>query len=140
MRDPAFDPYQQIVMAPGDSCLPEVTVDSAPFGEATVVRYDPTTVVVEVKATAPGYLVLADSWYPGWEAWAVPVGHSDAGRYAEVLNVDVMFRAVAIEPGDWSYTFQYRLGWNWVGVGISLVAMITLILYTIGVYCDRVKG
>jgi hypothetical protein len=129
MRDPTFDPYRHLVLAPGQSCLPGA--GPQPGGEVSIVRYDAASVVVTVETPTPGYLVLADGWYPGWQAWVAPLGSTDPGRRQEVFNVDLLFRAVPVAAGRWQVIFRYRLGWNWVGVGIALVGVVLLVFYTI---------
>ena len=38
---------------------------------ASILTYEPNHIIVEVDLESPGYLVLADPWYPGWitHAW-----------------------------------------------------------------------
>ena len=38
------------------------------YTAATRVEDTPNRVAFEVETSAPGYLVLADTWYPGWRA------------------------------------------------------------------------
>lgn len=140
MLEPDFDPFRHLVMAPGQACRSDTEIPDQRdglSGRATVVRYDAAEIVLDVETAAPGYLVLADGWYPGWEAAVTSLESPDVALRYEVLNVDLMLRAVPVESGHWRYTFRYRLGWNWVGFGISLVGLLALILYTIGVYDRR---
>jgi hypothetical protein len=37
-------------------------------GAVTVTRYAPTRIALETDASAPGWLVLSEVWYPGWQA------------------------------------------------------------------------
>ncbi|GMW02524.1 MAG: hypothetical protein AMXMBFR84_36600 [Candidatus Hydrogenedentota bacterium] len=59
-----------------------------------------TRLKVNVDSTAPGLLVLADSWYPGWTAKVNDVE-------TEVLPVDAMFRGVVTPAGKSSVVFEY---------------------------------
>jgi uncharacterized membrane protein YfhO len=58
-------------------------------------------VVLEVTTSQPGYLVLADTWYPGWTA-------TIDGRSSPVLRADLAFRAVALpNAGTHRVVFRY---------------------------------
>jgi hypothetical protein len=61
-------------------------------GSARILRYANTEVDVEVNAPAGGFLLLTDVWHPWWRARL-------DGRPAAILKADVVFRAVALEPG-----------------------------------------
>ncbi|MBI4559274.1 MAG: YfhO family protein [Candidatus Hydrogenedentes bacterium] len=71
-----------------------------------------TRVVIEVDHTAPGLLILADAWYPGWKA-AVD------GVEMEVLPVDRLFRGVPVGPGRHEVVFYYDPTLVKIGLGVS---------------------
>jgi hypothetical protein len=95
MRNPAFDPAQTVVLTGGEPLAGE--------GDATVemVSYAPEEIVVDVTTDAPGYLVLTDTFYPGWRATV-------DGEPAEISRADVAFRALRLEPGAHRVEFCYR--------------------------------
>ena len=79
-----------------------------------------THVVVEVAGRRPGYLVLSDIYYPGWEAEV-------DGRPADVLPANGAFRAVPIPAGADTVSFNYRPASIRAGVATSLIAALVTI-------------
>lgn len=93
--------------------------------QATVVEYKPDRVVVNVETESEGYLVLTDSWYPGWIAWV-------DGQETPIHRADYIFRAVRLEPGEHLIKFEYRpwsftLGVWLSGLSCGLVIVITIV-------------
>ena len=92
-------------------------VASAWPGETVrVTSYTAERVELEVVAEAAGYLVLTDAWYPGWQA-------SVDGEPVPVHRADLLFRAVAVDPGRHQVVFTFRPASLWWGVGGSLAAL-----------------
>jgi membrane protein YfhO len=54
-----------------------------------------------VNAARPGWLVLNDTWYPGWKAEV-------DGRAQPIQHANVAFRAVRVPEGRHSVTFTYE--------------------------------
>jgi hypothetical protein len=87
-------------------------------------------VELEVTARRPGYLILDDTYYPGWSA-AVD-GHS-----ASILLANDYFRAVRVGAGRHRITFSYRPAVAKIGAGISLLSLALLCLIPFGVWLRR---
>jgi len=94
------------------------------FVVASLAEDAPERVVAEVSADAGGILVLTDLAYPGWTA-------SVDGRPAPLLTADGFFRAVAIPAGSHRVTFRYRPLSFYVGSGVSLVALVLLLWWSL---------
>ena len=71
-----------------------------PPGEAKIISYRNTEVVVEASFPEGGYLVLNDIWH-SW--WAAEVD----GVSAPILQANVMFRAVRMGPGLHRVRFSF---------------------------------
>jgi len=87
--------------------------------EVTEVRYAANASSAIVRASAPGYLVMADGYYPGWQAYV-------NGRKAPVLLADVSIRAVPIEAGTQKVLLVYRPISFLVGAWLSLGGLLVV--------------
>jgi hypothetical protein len=114
MLDPAFDPAREVLLAQAEA-EPIALAGEAP--RAAIVSYAPERVEIEASLESPGYLVLTDAHYPGWQAAVdgVPV---------PIARADLYFRAVRLEPGDHRVTFSYAPSSARVGLGVGLAAWI----------------
>ena len=127
MRQPSFRP-DRIVLLSSNQTAPLLTENNgnAIGDEVTISDYAPERVVIDVKTNAAGYLLLTDTWYPGWQA-AVD------GQPAPIYRADYIFRAVPISPGQHTVTFEYHpqsfaLG-AWISAS-SLIVMGGLVLWS----------
>jgi hypothetical protein len=97
-RLPTLSPTSTVV-EPADGAAAEPLASG---GRADIVdEHDPDRVVVRATLDAPGYLVLADTYYPGWEARV-------DGRATPIHPADLAFRAVKVPAGTHDVVFDYR--------------------------------
>ncbi len=76
---------------------------------------------IAVQAPAPGYLVLTDSYYPGWSARV-------DGEEREIFLANYFFRAVRVWPGDEEVVFEYRSRPFERGARVSVATLLIAIL------------
>jgi hypothetical protein len=115
LADPAFDPATTVLLPerpPGESATP-----GRAAGPAVIVAYVPE--LVQVRAAGPGHLVLTDAHYPGWHATL-------DGQPVPILPADLMFRAVALPPGEHEIVFRYAPVSVWMGMGLSALSWLLL--------------
>jgi len=96
--------------------LPPVPLGAPPPGTAStveVLRYRNEEVLLEARMAADGLVVLADSWFPGWEALVDDIP-------APILQADRLFRAVPVPAGNHRVEFRYRPRAVRTGAAISL--------------------
>ncbi len=115
LADWSFDPRQEVILSAG-----KPLDGPAAVGSARIVVDQPEMVVIEVSLTAPGYLVLTDTEYPGWQAMV-------DGRPAPILRANFLFRAVALTPGEHQVVFVYRPDAVRRGAWLSLVGFSAVI-------------
>jgi uncharacterized membrane protein YfhO len=89
---------------------------------ATIKEYQPDRIVVEVEEGDPGYLVLTDIWYPGWQCTV-------DGEPAALYRANYLFRATPVPEGRHQMVFTflpltYQRG-KWVSLlGVLVVTLI----------------
>ncbi|MDP2874251.1 MAG: YfhO family protein, partial [bacterium] len=78
-------------------------------------------VVVKVTAPQPGYLVLSDTYYPGWRAYL------EDKTEVRIVRANYNFRAVPLSAGDHTVTFIYRPESLFRGLRISLASLAVIL-------------
>jgi hypothetical protein len=91
-----IDPRQIALVEEGPPLASSTT-----FQEASVVHYSPNRIEVDVNLDAPGFLVLSEAWYPGWQA----VVNDEPVR---LYRTDNLLRGVYLERGMHQVVFTYR--------------------------------
>lgn len=114
VRAPGFDPAREVWFDDG----PAASFPAA-SGSARVSDDGADRVTVEVDAGGPGWLVLLDGWFPGWEA-------SLGGRPLAVRRADYAFRAVQVPAGKSLVRFDFRPSSVGLGLLIALFAALAL--------------
>jgi hypothetical protein len=84
--------------------------------EARIQIDEPARVVVATSTDAPAWLVLTDTWFPGWRARL-------DGADVAVRRADYAFRAVALPPGRHEVEFVFTPRGLRLGAGITLAAL-----------------
>jgi O-antigen/teichoic acid export membrane protein len=97
--------------------------DGCNLEPATITNYAPNEVFIQLSLDEPAWLVLADSYFPGWKAYGqISNGKSQISKLANqpvapdaqppeielaIHRANGNFRAVYLEPGDWIVRFKY---------------------------------
>ena len=91
--------------------------DAEVVGTARIKRDDPEHVTIETDSAGPSYLVLSDTYDPGWSA-------TIDGIPAPIRPAWVAFRAVSLASGPHRVDFVYEPAGFATGVAISLAALL----------------
>jgi hypothetical protein len=92
---------------------PPVQRDSS----AEIINYEETSVQIRAKLKRPGFLILSDTYYPGWKAF---VGDKEVPIY----RANYIFRGVFLGPGQHIVRFIYRPLSFKVGLLITCLTLI----------------
>jgi hypothetical protein len=91
-----------------------------PFTPASYDATDPDRVQIRVTTTAPGLLVVADTWMPGWSALL-------DGRPAPILRGDHAHRVVVLpDPGMHTILMRYDPPGLALGLTITAISWIAM--------------
>ncbi len=122
VRQRTFDPAGTLLLEQKPETLP---VTSSPVvletnAAARIISYLPDEVKIEADMPRAGFLLLLDSYFPGWTA-------SVNGGQAKIYRADYNFRAVILPAGKSSVTFSYQPRSFYFGLGISALALMVLV-------------
>lgn len=111
-----------------------VEADEAPpagEGVATIARYEPNEVVVQVDAKRGGLLFLSEVYYPAWEARI-------DGSSAEIVRTNTAFRGVVVPGGSHEVVFTYPATEFRTGFAVSgLAAAVAVSWILLGLFRRR---
>ena len=94
-------------------------------GSVEILRYEPEEVVLRADMPRTGFVLLLDTYFPGWKA-------SVDDKPARLLRADYAFRAVRVPAGVHIVRMVYRPASFRIGLAISLAALAFLILLSSG--------
>jgi hypothetical protein len=89
-----------------------------------VSRYSPDRVDLWVQSSAPGLLILTDTYAPGWTATV-------CGSSAPIYRVYAAYRAVSLPGGTCTVTFKYRPLFTYAGFVSGGFTALGLIGFTV---------
>jgi len=91
--------------------------DAIVSGTARIALDLPERMVIETEAATPAYLVVSDSFDPGWSAQV-------DGRAAAIYPAYVAFRAVYLPQGNHKIVFTYRPAGLTLGLAVCLCGIL----------------
>ncbi|MBI1816115.1 MAG: YfhO family protein [Deltaproteobacteria bacterium] len=129
-----FEARRSVVLEPGEgmALTPHASSheSSGTITPATIVVYEPMRVVINARSASDGYLVLTDTFYPGWKV-AVD------GQSQSIVRANALFRAVAIPAGEHTVTFVYDPLSFKLGAAMTLLALGVLAVAAVAAFRTR---
>lgn len=136
----SFDPTQDVFLeSPSPPAPLPLGEGRGAGGEARVTggegsvgfeKYTGGEVIIKASSPQPAYLVLADSYFPGW------IAQID-GQDTPIYRADGNFRAVRIPAGEHTVRFKYSPISFRVGAVMSLIAAIAVALACVALVWRR---
>ncbi len=119
VMDEDFDPHETVVL---EWAFATEDADKNEWGSAAIVETDnPNQVTIRSSAPVEGWVVLSDTWFPGWKASIDEV-------QTEIYRADFLFRAVRVPAGEHQIRFEYRPTSVRIGFYLSLLAVCLLVV------------
>lgn len=115
-----WQPMAQVHLLGAGDCPPAVEAN-AETATVELVAEQPNSLTLDVQTEAGGYLVVADTYYPGWIAMI-------DSEPARIEQANLSFRAVQIPSGAHQVRFEYQPGWMLPGALVSVVSFILSVL------------
>ena len=122
-RSGTFHPEKKLLIEeyPTNNILRMQTSPISSNSSAQIVSEEPDEVTVEASMSQPGFVLLLDTYFPGWKATV-------NGQSTPILRADYNFRAVPVPAGKSVVRFVY-LPESWrIGIGLFLIGAALTVL------------
>lgn len=113
-----FDPTREVLIEENPI---EARAQSCSFNPVSIEKYSSSEVILKSNQTCAGWLVLADSYFPGWIA---QINEQDTHLY----KADFNFRSVFVPAGAHTIRFKYSPVSLRVGIIASFLGVMALVL------------
>jgi hypothetical protein len=110
-----FDPSRTVILEeePLSNLDQTVLPSESDLHGAKIALYSPHRIIIEADLKADGFLVLSDTYYPGWKVYV-------DGREDKIYQADYLFRAVFLKQGRHVVEFRYSPLSFRIGLAVSL--------------------
>jgi uncharacterized membrane protein YfhO len=121
VRTDSFDPAKTLLLEQSPETLPagNALKDTDTNASVKIMSYQPDEVKIEAHMPRPGFLLLLDTYFPGWTATV-------NGENVPVYRADYDFRAVSLPAGKETVCFSYRPRSLRIGIGLSAASLLVL--------------
>jgi hypothetical protein len=113
----AVDFRREVLLADCADAPP--AAEPGPGAAARIAGYGLHAVAIRATTDQPAYLVLTDTWYPGWTARV-------DGRAVRLWRANHAFRAVTVPPGEHLVEFRCEPAWLRLGLAISAASLLSV--------------
>jgi len=116
----SIDPGQTVILET-NSPIPTPAASEGQQGLATIVNENPQRVQIQATLHADGYLVLLDTYYPGWAA-------TIDGEATPIYRANTIGRAIFVPAGKHEIVFTYKPLSFQMGVWLASGILVTLVI------------
>lgn len=116
LADSTFRPQETVLLESEPAFVPSVANPPTRLDQAVITSYKNDTVDIDVE-TNGGFLVLTDTYYPGWRAYV-------DGVEQPILRANYLFRAVPLQSGRHQVSFVYKPLSFRIGLIVTLMSLV----------------
>jgi type IV secretory pathway TrbD component len=129
LKSKDFDPRKEVILdkepAPppaesGAKARRPIRKERVWQGRAEIIGYSPNEVTVKVDIPSPQFLILSDSYYPGWKACI-------DGKRVEIYRANYILKAVYVGSGEHVVKFAFDPFSFKAGLAVSILALAVLL-------------
>ncbi len=125
LLSPTFDPTVEVLLTAEDSSAPHSQPAMCnPQSSIRSLRYSSNQVTISAALSQPGYLILSQTFYPGWRV-------KIDGQPSQVWRANHAFCAVHLEAGEHQVAFTYQPLSFFAGLAVSGLTWAALIGWAI---------
>lgn len=117
---PSFNPRTAVAVEKAGS-WPSLPIEYREPPLPRIVSYRPNAVEIRVTMPQAGFLVLTDSYFPGWHAYV-------NGAETEIYRADGIYRGVYLPPGEHTVLFKYSPDSFKTGLYMSFLSVLILLV------------
>ena len=117
-----MDPWHEAALSTED--LREIGGKGFSYGDVTIKEDLPAKVTAATSFKSKGFVVLADQFYPGWEAYI-------DGKQSKIYKTNGVLRGVVVPEGEHTLVFKYvprRIYASMAVSGILIFGMLFILL------------
>jgi uncharacterized membrane protein YfhO len=114
-----LNPWSEAALSMDD--LRDIGIDSFSSGEVSIVEDRPTRVAIRARFGGTGFVVLADQFYPGWEAYI-------DGKRTKIYKTNSVQRGVIVPAGEHVIVFKYVPRLIYTAMVVSGILLIVIFL------------
>jgi hypothetical protein len=123
VRSKSFDPRRILWLEeepePPAAPVKNPVATAVPAASVRITSYEPDEVSIEASLSRPGFLLLLDTYFPGWTAKV-------NGQPARIYRADYNFRAVSLPAGKSVVRFAYQPNSFRTGLMLSAAGLLVL--------------
>jgi hypothetical protein len=109
--------FHHVALVERSIALPEQA--PASDANAAITHFEPERITVTAQSSAPGLLVLAETWFPGWSATV-------NGITTACFPVNAWMRGVQVPAGTSEVVFTFHSTYLQAGAALSLFALLII--------------
>jgi hypothetical protein len=121
VRSGAFNPRQVLLLEEEPKMAGTEQLAASPGTTVHIISYQPDDAAIEVSVPRPAFLLLLDTYFPGWVATV-------NGQSAHIYRADYNFRAVSLPAGKSLVRFTYQPMSMRLGFILSFASMVLIII------------